>query len=295
MAILKQLGRNASDFVVALDGIRGVRNYGPYGVMEVNNMSAQLNRTKASLPLSTSRVAGQIDFPDRYHPCEQGMLLVYDEAAGVVRKARNINENLMIHYSETKLYDERRQMLSDFALFGQYEDQRNVLGQVQGSNGSGMPAPPMGGNRIPAAAMGQWLQGGTTWYNEAGAAQTLTGTPTTLFYDETPFPRMLQPMAGDIFTTNLVVFDPAAFADIAAMEAAIAEGNVWATVAVGVDGTVGGGTGNWPAAPSEEATNGYYHLTQGAMPTAAVVFKAVSMPGLPDGQPGIRFEVWRTV
>lgn len=166
-----------------------------YGVVEFNNFSAQREgRNKAQLPLNST------DFVGINTPCEQGMLLVYDEATGSVRKPTSINDNVMLHKSEEKLYDDRLQALKNFALFGD----NNASTTVETTDATG----------------------------------AVIGSVTVDFASGVnPYPRLYQLDIGDTFTTNTIVFDSSVFADFDALKAAfIAKTPIWGVPQVGLTG-----------------------------------------------------------
>lgn len=84
-----------------------------YGVVEMNRISAQ--KTKqifAQLPASSGLATAVSNM------LENGMVLVYDIAAGEVRLPVSTDEakDLMLHKSAEKLYDRNANELGDFAL-----------------------------------------------------------------------------------------------------------------------------------------------------------------------------------
>lgn len=95
-------------------------NDGKYAVLEGNLLSARkTGQVKAQLPLNES------DFEN--DPAENGMVLIYDEVDGSVRKPADdegslgssdnkTDEKVMLHFSVEKLYNVREQSLADFAL-----------------------------------------------------------------------------------------------------------------------------------------------------------------------------------
>lgn len=84
-----------------------------YGVVEFNHVAAQkTGRIGAQLPVDGALATAVSD------KLENGMILVYDEAAGVVR-APGVKEDirgLRLHKSAEKLYDKFANELGDFAL-----------------------------------------------------------------------------------------------------------------------------------------------------------------------------------
>lgn len=173
-----------------------------YGILEVNNVSGgQITRSKASLPLDIT------DFPDTAHPCEQGMLLVYDEAKQVVRKAKAITENVYLVNAEYKLYD-NRWGLKDFCLFAQDAVVTTVTGAVLKLDGTVVPALDTTTNKP-------------------------SSTSVTIYEDNSAFPRLFPLLIGDSFTTNTVIYDDADYADIDAIRADIPTAGVYACVATG--------------------------------------------------------------
>jgi hypothetical protein len=185
------------------------------------------------------------------------MVLVYDEAAGVVRRPRNIDEKVMIHYSEVKLYDPKW-TLKDFALWpqrGEMIETRRVATNIWGDvvlDASGNP----------------------TMEANINVEQ---------YTDQTPFPRLYPAMPGDVFTTNTVITEGFDMEDYGAIEALIAAGDLWAVPAIVGENSV------------TQEHGGYLRLVNGRPTGAAVprnLFQAVKFYDLPDGQPAIRFEVW---
>lgn len=228
-----------------------------FGIFEVNNMTAQEIRTKGSLPLDLE------DFMDDEGgslPCEQGMLLVYDEAIGVVRKAKNVNEKVMIHNSDYKLYD-TKWSLKDFTLWPQKGSEVNMMQYIIDEYG-----------RVTLGPDGK------------PQVDTVASKKIHIYEDTTPFPRMNSCVTNDIFTTNTVIYSTDDFGAnddaFEAIAAAVEDGQVFAVVAV-------------PDTDIPKAWGGYYKLVKSATaPTATNVFKAVLAYDLPDGQPALRFEVW---
>lgn len=259
---------------------------GYFGIFEGNNMGARNVMTKGQLPLDVDHFTGPADVPALAAiaglpiACEQGMMLVYDEANGVVRKPiTGRNDKLMIHYSEVKLYGQF-DTLKSFALFPQRQ----------------ISAPTY---TIPAAYMNRW--GEIT--DPEGAYDAVFGSDNAnnrayqdMYTDETPFPRLYPAMPGDVFTTNTVVVPDALGTggtavtltglDRDAFEAAIQTAIESTDGLWGVPVTVTG-----PADPNLP-WGGYLQLSTTRPANALNMFKAVLMTDLPDGQPAIRFEVW---
>lgn len=229
-----------------------------YGIFEVNSMSAQNMQTKGMLPLELT------DFMDDNGgslPCEQGMLLVYDEAAGVVRKPKDLKEKVMIHNSEYKLYD-KSDDLKDFALWAQKGSEINITQYKIDDYGRVI----LDANGLPQV--------------DSGKSKAVR-----LYEDVTPFPRLYIAFEGDTYTTNTVIYDTADFGAgddaFAAIVTAVEAGEVYAVVAIPDEAT-----------GIPKAWGGYHKLIKGATaPDAAKVFKAVKAYDLPDGQPAIRFAV----
>lgn len=208
-----------------------------YGVVEFNNFSAQrIGRNKAQLPLSP------VDFTDETTPCEQGMLLVYNEAVGAVSKPIAITEDLMLHKSEEKLYDERRPALKNFALFGDHTTTVQIV---------------------------------TT--NAEGVESTQNVDFVTA---ENPYPRLYQLDVGDTWTSNTVTYDDAVFADFSTIATGIKAGTVYGVVQVGLEG-------------AQAKLNGYISLVKTFPATSKTPIKAIKAYTMPDGSPGIKFEVIR--
>ncbi len=85
-------------------------NCGGYGVVEMNHVaSVKTGQIYAQLPLD-----GTTDFASA--PAENGMLLVYDEITGVVRKPDAITEYVYLHKSVEKMYSSETVGLKEFAL-----------------------------------------------------------------------------------------------------------------------------------------------------------------------------------
>lgn len=207
-----------------------------FGVVEFNNFSAQRDgRNKAQLPL------GVDDFSGGGAPCEQGMLLVYNEATGSITRPTTVGDNVMLHKSEEKLYDPRLQALKNFALFG--DD--NVIATVTNTDENGDDT--------------------TEEISFAGHAN--------------PYPRMYQLDVGDTYTTNTVTYDDADFADFEAIATAFEEKTpIFGVPQVGLT--------------AEEAVyNGYTALTKTVDPTVKKPLRVVDVYTMPDGSPGIKFEV----
>lgn len=207
-----------------------------HGVVEFNNFSAQRDgRNKAQLPLAVD------DFVGVNEPCEQGMLLVYDEAKGSVSRPTDLGDNVMFHKSEEKLYDERLQALNNFALFG--DD--NIVATITNTDAAGVET--------------------TEAIDFAGYSN--------------PYPRLYQLDIGDTFTTNTVTYDEADFADLEAIEADFeSKTPMFGIPQIGLTGT-------------EEKYNGYIALTKTVDASVKKPLKVIEVYTMPDGTPGIKFEV----
>lgn len=224
-----------------------------YGQVEVNSVSGgQITRSKASLPLDVT------DFSSAASPCEQGMLLVYDEAKGVVKKPTALTDNVCLHYSEYKFYDDRRNNgLKDFCLLAQDAAKISIAGAVLKADGTKV--------------------GPTTVTGEGeNKKEEISSTLVTIYSDNDPYPRMFPLLIGDTWTTNTVIYDDTTYADFDAIKTAVSGAGVWASVAVG---------------NTDKALDGYIKLSS-TKPTAKVVLKAIKAYDLPDGQPAIKFEVF---
>lgn len=224
-----------------------------FGIVEVNSVSGgQITRSKASLPLRVE------DFNSTNTPCEQGMLLVYDEAKGEVRKATALTDNVCLHYSEYKFYDDTTKTgLKDFCLLAQDAAKITITGAVLKADGTKV---------------------GPTTITGSGesAKEEVSSTLVTIYSDNDPYPRMLPLLIGDTWTSNTVIYDDTDFADFEAIKTAISGTGVWAAVAVG---------------NTDKKLDGYIKLAK-TKPTAKVVLKAIKAYDLPDGQPAIKFEVF---
>lgn len=80
-----------------------------YAQLEPNKIAAQ--RTK--------EIFDMLPLDDGVALCEQGMVLVYDEAEGKVRKpdpTNDVNKNFGLVYNEIVLEDERKQADTDYAM-----------------------------------------------------------------------------------------------------------------------------------------------------------------------------------
>lgn len=207
-----------------------------HGVVEFNNFSAQRDgRNKAQLPL------GVDDFSGAGAPCEQGMLLVYDEATGSVKRPETLGDNVMLHKSEEKLYDPRLQALSNFALFG--DD--NIVATITNTDSEGNDT--------------------TETIDFAGYTN--------------PYPRLYQLDIGDTFTTNTVSYDEADFADLEAIETYFEAGTpIFGVPQVGLVG-------------AEKIYNGYIALSKTVDASVKKPLKVAKVYTMPDGTPGIKFEV----
>lgn len=207
-----------------------------YGVVEFNNFSAQRDgRNKAQLPL------GANDFSGMGAPCEQGMLLVYDEATGSVTRPTALDANVMLHKSEEKLYDPRLQALKNFALFG--DD--NIVATITNTDSEGKET--------------------TESIDFAGYSN--------------PYPRLYQLDIGDTYTTNTVCYDDAVFADLEAIVSDFEAGTeIFGVPQVGLTAT-------------EKVYNGYTSLVKTVDATVKKPLKVIDVYTMPDGTPGIKFEV----